>query len=273
MSFQISGNISNSDKIIVLAVGLCGTEKSPYAEDIINTFSKDHCVITIRSLETSTNSTDTKFFVKNDISHILNLFQIIPKNKEIIGVGVSMGGALLLQCIFKCSDNITIRKLFMISTSLYYEHAILTMNQTLYGLIASKMIISWQLLELWKNPNFLHKCDKMNYKNWFKLLFANNMLEQDKILCELYDLNYDQYIKSLDLRNIIKEVSKNTNIYYLVSNNDPMFSKEHLELMKQATENCKNIISNFTDIGNHGEFTIFKRNDYMIHLFKEFLKM
>ena len=92
--------LNNNEKLIIVAVGLCGTENSVYAEDIIKSFQNEYNIIIVRGVEMSNFHETSKFFVKNDTSHlqkICNLF--IPLYKESIGIGISLGGALMLQVV------------------------------------------------------------------------------------------------------------------------------------------------------------------------------
>jgi predicted alpha/beta-fold hydrolase len=244
--------------IIVLVVGLAGTEDSLYVKDIINEVDKNIMIFCIRGYETLENKFH-KLFIKNDsdqIGIIMSWLRKIYVNKIIIGVGVSLGGSLVLRHQSKGID--TFDRACMISTSLWYEHAIQTMHDTIKGTITNKLIALWQFRCLFWNTHYLS--DKLSWKDYIDLFVCGDLLEQDKILCKYYQMNYREYIDSLDMRHLTKKIPC---VDYLISINDPMFSKEHIEETKKVLKNSL-FYYEISDIGSHTEFTRVKRNDYLI---------
>lgn len=275
---------SCSNVYIVFALGLGSTEYSPYAIDIIHHLREKYNVISIRGQETIGNnfsqetignnfSQETinkshekinKFFIKTDISRIINVVNNLDKDDIVIGIGVSLGGALMMQAAKKLNDRF--KKIIIISASFHYEHAIKTMNNSLLGYITNKIIVYWQFKCMYNNYNFLHYLHdngQINFITWIQLFFSSNILEHDKLLCDLYNINYEEYIEQLDLRKIFDEID--IDIHYLVSYNDPMFSKEHFEHLENFIEekNMPNFHSTFTHIGTHAYFTVKHQNDYL----------
>jgi alpha-beta hydrolase superfamily lysophospholipase len=242
--------------IVILALGLCGNEASSYAQDLITWLPKEFIIITVCGLESCDgNSSTEKFFLKNDCSRVVGAILLAKKiniKAPIVGVGVSLGGALLLQAHDKTKNML--RGIVLISTSIWYEHALNTM-----GWLASWILTWWQFKRLFFTPNFLH--GKMSFMNWLSLLFASSMLEQDILMCRKYNMDYDEYIQSLDLRAMIRE---NINVFYLASVHDPLFSEEHMEETKRALKytNVKTCI--VEDFGSHGEFSKSERNDFLV---------
>jgi len=248
--------------IVILALGLCGTEESPYCQDLLQGLPKEWMVVTVRGLETALGGIPEKLFVKNNTDKIKNVYSVISnifQEVPIYGVGVSMGGALLLQSCHK--KEIDLKGLVMISTSLHYNHALTTMDKTWNGYIVKKIIAFWQFKRLWYHNNYLHHSGKMTTYIWLKLLFAFCMIKQDKILLGLYNINSKTYIDSLDLR---KHLNSTKNIYYLLSINDQMFSPEHHNFTKDTLFNYPNVKSQLTDFGTHAEFSKEIRNDYLV---------
>lgn len=254
--------------IVVFALGLCGTESSPYAEDLIRYLPKNVLIITVRGEETSGNhELDTKFFLKNDCSRVLGACYLAKKicpDCPIIGLGISLGGALILQA-HQTNGGSVFHGIVLVSTSLWYEHALKTMTSTLKGRVANRLIAWWQFRSLYWTPNFLHS-GAMRFWDWFAF-FSSSPLDQDVILCKLYDMDYRAYLDSLDLRGHIQEHPR---VYFLASYNDPMFSMEHMRETEVALKSSK-VKYTLTEVGKHGDFTVEKRNDFLVQYVKECL--
>jgi hypothetical protein len=242
--------------IVILVVGLCGTENSPYCKDLISFLPPTITIITVQGPETTLNNPEQKLFLKNDISRLLVAVMLAKKiclKCPIIGIGMSIGGALLMQCPKSLFHGIIV-----ISSSIWYEHALTTMPTSFKGWVANRLLVWWQFWALFWVPNFLHK--KTTLWEWLCLFFSRSMLDQDKILCNKYKIDYEKYIKSLDLRI---SLFNSPQVHFLLSNNDPMFSKDHFKETKEVLKNTL-IKVHFTDVGSHGEFTITRRNDFLI---------
>jgi hypothetical protein len=248
--FQTSPSI-----IVILVLGLCGTEDSPYCKDLISFLPPTITIITVTGPETSLNNPDQKLFMKNDLTRIVLAISLAKKiclKCPIIGIGMSIGGALLIQA------KSLFHGIIVISTSIWYEHALTTMPTSLKGWVANRLLVWWQFWALFWVPNFLH--NKTTLWEWLCLFFSRSMLDQDKIICKKYGIDYKTYIQSLDLRNVLFHFP---NVHFLFSNNDPMFSEDHLKETKEVLKNTL-IKGHFTDVGSHGEFTVTKRNDFLI---------
>ena len=246
-----------------MILGLNGTERtSTYAIDVLNALPKDVLVITVRGREMCDEDERQKFYVKNDVSRVFyayTLAKAINSSAPVIGLGFSLGGALLLQAQSKYH---CFRRVIVVSTSIWYKHALETMpSSSWWGWLANKILVWYQFKNLFWRPNFLHHMEhKLTIYEWLRLFFASSMLDQDKILCSKYGMDYESYINSLDLRQSIRASS---NVHYLVSSNDPLFSPEHIEETKKALENTS-VDMHVTDFGTHVDFSKQSRNDYLI---------
>ena len=134
------------------------------------------------------------------------------------------------------------------------------MSSTFYGRLASKVLTWWQFERLYFGKNYLTTTKRPTFFQWLRLLFASNLLEQDRVLCELYDMNYKEYMKALDMRWTTKTVRQ---VNYLLSAKDILCSQAHLDILRAALEGS---IFNYKIVhfGGHGEFTLKTRNDFLI---------
>lgn len=263
-------NLQNDPvSIVIIAIGLAGTENSPYFVDLVNNLDKKFMIIGVRGFETSSHSTDYKLFLKNDCSRIFRVmgwvYTMYP-NKPKIGIGISIGGALILR--HQSLNKYPFDKVIMASTSLWYEHAVKTMPETFTGFLANKVLTWWQFECLYFGSNYLTTIKHPTILQWIRLLLANNLLQQDRVLCELYGINYKEYINDLDMRWMTHKVK---NVNYLISTKDPMFSKSHLKITIDA---LKGSMFNYKIVkfGGHGDFTINKRNDYLVNYCNNVIK-
>ena len=90
--------------VVILAMGLAGTEESPYCVDMLNKLPNTWTIVTVRGYECCHGGGTDKFFVKNDTTRIRSVYSTLKKvfpSKPIVGLGMSLGGALLLQSSFK----------------------------------------------------------------------------------------------------------------------------------------------------------------------------
>lgn len=136
--FRIYRMQASPSAIVIMALGLCGSEDSTYAVDLIEQLPKTILIITVRGLETCEGGANHKFFVKNDFTRILLACQLarqICPVSPIIGLGISLGGALLIQA--HASHRSLFRGIIVVSTSLWYEDAVSTMSATWKGWISN----------------------------------------------------------------------------------------------------------------------------------------
>jgi len=281
---------STPKAIVVIAIGLAGTEDSVYVADLIAQLPKCVMIVAVRGLETSSHTSHEKFFVKHDCSRITRtmhwLHDMYPDTPK-LGVGISLGGALLLRhqaiastkmrpvataaATFSSFEEkaagvatpVSFDALVIASTSLCYEHAINTMSDTFKGRIANKLITWWQFKCLFFGKNYLTTVKRPSIWQWTRLFFASNLLVQDRVLCELYGFEYETYIQGLDLRFTARMLE---NVHYLVSRRDPMFSAAHQTLTEEVLAGSR-FQSEWTTFGGHGEFTSnpdAPRNDYLV---------
>jgi predicted alpha/beta-fold hydrolase len=254
--------------IVILGLGLNGAEDSPYAVDLIRALPQNILIIAVRGVEACEGTVQEKFYVKSDYQRVLwacVLARRISTSCPLVGVGISLGGGLILQA--HSAHPGLFHGVVMVSTSIWYEHALKTMCSTWQGWLANKVLIWWQFSSLFWKANYLHQDVNMTWLHWLRLFFASSMLSQDTILCERYGLDTREYINGLDLR---KSVTSSPRVYFLASTNDPMFSPEHMRETRLALEGSS-VKSVLTDVGSHGEFTKLKRNDYLIEYVTECL--
>lgn len=248
--------------VVVFALGLCSTEDSPYVEDLLRQLPKNVMIITVRGEETSGHHEQhKKFFLKNDPSRVLAacvLAKKIAPTCPVVGLGMSLGGALILRAHQKTQGTL-FRGIIIMCTSLWYENALQTMQSSLKGHIVNRLLVWWQFKSLFWTPNYLHHTS-MRFWDWIKLFFASSMLEQDSVLCKAYGIDYREYLNSLDLRRLVRACPR---VYYLASRNDPMFSAEHMRETEAALHGSS-VNATLTTIGKHGEFSIDTRNDYLV---------
>lgn len=247
--------------IVVIAIGLAGTEESPYFVDLISHLDRRSLIIGVRGSETCAHTFNRKIFLKNDSSRISATMRWVYAaypTKPKIGIGMSLGGALVLR--HQSLKLFPFDEIIMISTSLWYEHAIRTMPDSFKGILANRILSWWQFERLYFGKNYLTTTRRPTIQQWIRLLLSSNMLQQDKILCELYDMDYESYINDLDMRWMTKEVRS---VNYLLSKRDPMFSGAHLKVTLDALEGS---LFNYSVVqfGSHGEFTKNTRNDYLV---------
>jgi len=249
------------ESVVIVALGLAGTEQSPYFADLVAHLDKGSLIVGVRGLETSSHASSSKFFLKNDCSRITRVmswvYAMYPDTPK-IGIGISLGGALILR--HQSKKELLFDEIVMLSTSLWYEHAVHTMPESLMGRLANKVLTWWQFERLYFGDNYLTTVRRPTTRQWLRLLMANNLLQQDKVLCALYDMDYREYLDDLDMRWMTKQVH---NVNYLISSKDPMFSKAHLHVTLNALEGS---LFNYevVSFGGHGNFTLKSRNDYMI---------
>lgn len=265
-------NLQSAPRAVVLiALGLGGTEDSAYFQDLVNGLPASCLIVGVRGYETSLNTRNEKFFVKNDSSRITQVMEWLcatyPSAAK-IGIGVSLGGALILR--HQASEHPELIRLrfdevITVSTSLWYEHAVKSMNETPWGYMAHNQLMLWQFERLFfGGPNYLTVTCKLAYSQWARMLFSRSMLDQDRMLCEFYNMDYESYILDLDIRLQAKRVR---NLHYLISSLDPMFSPSHLAATKEFLGSASNISHKIVDFGGHGWFTSARRaerNDYLL---------
>lgn len=249
--------------IVVIAMGLAGTEHSAYFEDLVTHLDKRSLIIGVRGLETSSHTSHDKIFLKNDcsrISRVMRWVYAMYPNKSKIGIGMSLGGALILRHQ-SLKNRFAFDTVVMASTSLWYEHAVNTMPETCTGRLVSRLLTWWQFERLFFGKNYLTTVKHPTFRQWLALLGASTLLEQDKVLCDLYDMDYTEYIHDLDMRWMTKKVN---DVHYLISKKDPLFSDSHLKVTMDALEGSL-FTYEIVEFGGHGDFTIKTRNDYLIH--------
>jgi predicted alpha/beta-fold hydrolase len=248
--------------VVVIAIGLVGTEQSPYFADLVTNLQQSSLILGVRGLETSSHTSDHKFFLKNDCSRITRVmawvYAMYPETPK-IGIGISLGGALILR--HQSLNEFPFDEIVMASTSLWYDHAVRTMPESFMGRLANKVLTWWQFERLYFGDNYLTTVRRPTTRQWLRLLLANNLLQQDKVLCELYGIDYTEYITDLDMRRMTKEVR---NVNYLISTKDPMFSKSHLKVTLDALAGSL-FKYDVVDFGGHGDFTLGTSNDYLVN--------
>lgn len=257
--------------VVVVVLGLAGTEESPYFVDLVHGLDKRCIIIGVRGYETGIDTPhDTKLFLKNDMSRVERVaiwVKSMYPSTPLIGVGVSLGASLLLR-YHVLSVQSVFNRIVLVSMSVWYEHGVSTMSNTWKGWLVSKLLVWWQFERLFWTKNYLTTVKRPTMCQWLRLLFATNLLVQDKILCdELYGMPLNDYLKSTDLRWATKS-ERCRNVHFLLSENDCMLSPAHQSLTRDVLLESTFSAANIVKIGDHGEFTKEekerKRNDYLV---------
>jgi hypothetical protein len=254
--------------IVVIVLGLAGTENSVYLRDLVDGIDKSVIIISVRGFETSHRAHDEKIFMKNNPVRIQRVMEwirsVYSPGLAVYGIGISLGGALLLQ--HQACSPAKFDRIAMISATFWYEHAVQTM-----AWLPNRVLAWWQFVRLWYGNHVL-TCGPEHARpslwQWMRLLFACSLLTQDRILCELYGADYREYLNSLDMRQMIQTTPR---VYYLLSTRDMLCSPEHLRMIRDtlARGTC---IATIVDFGGHGEFTLNgKRNDYLVEYCRRFI--
>lgn len=158
-------------------------------------------------------------------------------------------------------DTFQFDSVVIVSTSLWYEHAIKTMPSTYTGALVNKLLAWWQFEKLYFRENYLNVVSKPSFSEWLSLFLATDLLQQDKILCKYYGIPYKEYVSTLDIRSYCKTLD---NVHYLISKNDPMFSQLHLQETMNTLKGSK-FSYKIVNFGGHGDFTLKTSNDYLIN--------